>query len=87
MFRRIGIVAKQGDAALRHTLQSVLAVLARHDADVVGTPVIGLDAAALGYREGDEQAVIADRDLIIADKELVASTVGLFVLGEGTGGP
>jgi NAD+ kinase len=66
VFRRIGIVAKQGDAALRHTLQSVLAVLARHDADVVGTPVIGLDAAALGYREGDEQAVIADRDLIIA---------------------
>lgn len=66
MFRRIGIVAKQGDATLRHTLQAVLEVLQRHSADVRVEPIPGCDAAAIGYHEFAGEALVADRDLIIA---------------------
>lgn len=66
MFRRIGIVAKQGDAALRQTLQSVLEVLRRHSADVIVDQVAGLETLGEGQRLGSDSALVADRDLVVA---------------------
>ena len=66
MFRRIGIVAKKGDAALRQTLQSVLDVLQRHSADVVVDRVAGLETLGPGQRLGSDAELIADRDLVVA---------------------
>jgi NAD+ kinase len=66
VFRRIGIVAKQGDATLRHTLQAVLEVLQRHAADVLVEPIPGCDAVAMGYREVGMPELLTDRDLVIA---------------------
>ena len=66
MFRRIGIVAKPGDAALRHTLQAVLEVLQRHAADVIVDRVAGFDGLGSGQRAGSDAELVADRDLVIA---------------------
>lgn len=66
MFRRIGIVAKKGDAALRQTLQSVLDVLQRHSADVIIDRVAGLETLDAGQRLGSEGELLVDRDLVVA---------------------
>jgi len=64
VFKRIGIIAKQDEAAVRGALESALAVLARHEADVI---VDSNAAAALDgrCRHGADAEVVADRDLII----------------------
>jgi NAD+ kinase len=64
VFKRIGIIAKQDEAAVRGALESALAVLARHDADVI---VDANAASALDgrCRHGSDAEVVAGRDLII----------------------
>jgi NAD+ kinase len=64
VFKRIGIVAKQDEAAVRGTLESALAVLAQHETEVI---VDSNAAAALDgrCRHGTDAEVVADRDLII----------------------
>ena len=64
MFKRIGLVAKQDDAAVRGALESALAVLTRHAVDVI---VDAGAASALNghYRAGTDRELVADRDLVI----------------------
>jgi NAD+ kinase len=64
VFKRVGIVAKQDDPAVRDALAAALPVLERHAADVI---VDRHAAAALGggCRSGSDEEVAAGRDLIV----------------------
>ena len=66
MFRRIGILTRQSDAALRHTLDTALQVLARHDADVVVDNAASVELPVPAWRIAPAEEVAQDRDLIIA---------------------
>lgn len=66
MFKRIGIVAKEGDAAVHSALDAVVAVLERHAVDLVIDGSCRVPPIAGGYRAVDGDAVATDRDLVIA---------------------
>ena len=93
MFKRIGIVTRHSDATLRHTLDTALQVLARHEADVVLDNAAGNDPALARYRVAPAEEVATDRDLLIAvggDGTLLraaklAFPVGVPVLGINLG--
>lgn len=64
MFRRIGLVAKHDDASVPDALDAALAVLARHEVDVV----VDAGAAAIHqglHRTASDDELFADRDLVI----------------------
>jgi len=64
VFKRIGLVAKQDDASVRGALDAALAVLTRHQVDVVVDA--GVAAAVNGrHRLGTEAELVADRELVI----------------------
>ncbi len=66
MFRRIGIVTKQADVALRSALDTVLEVLARHGADVLVDHLAVAVPPSASPHLAREEELVANRDLVIA---------------------
>jgi NAD+ kinase len=65
VFRKIGLIAKQADAAVRDALGSILAVLNRHQIDVV-LDVNSAEVHPTGQYRRVTDELAADRDLVIA---------------------
>ena len=66
MFRRIGIVTKQADVALRSALDTVLEVLARHGAEVLVDHLAVAVPPSASPHLAREEELVANRDLVIA---------------------
>lgn len=67
VFKAIGLIARQGDAAVREALEATLAVLNAHALDiVVDHNCAHLVGPAAGYREAVDDELTLGRDLVIA---------------------